>query len=76
MVIKKYYLKMFEHIKDENNLYYKISAYYKALISREAGDTAGYQENINTLREYKALSYSEYEDGYAFHWNVGKVPPF
>lgn len=56
-------LDMFSHIQDETDLYYLMSAYYKALICKEAGDEAGYQSCLNLLKQYTPDSTEE-----DMHW--------
>ncbi len=45
-------LKMFSQIQDETDMYYLLSAYYKALICKETGDEAGYQLYYDSLKHY------------------------
>lgn len=58
-------LRMFSQIKDETDMYYTLSAYYKALIYQETGDTVQYQACMKILAEYESpydSSYSEWSE--------------
>ena len=61
-------LKMFEYTNEEKDLYYIMAAYYKALICKDAGDTAGYQENLNILNDYEDIVVSYYDDNIMIDW--------
>ena len=45
-------LNMFSYIQDETDMYYLLSAYYKALICQEAGDGEGYEAYVDMLAQY------------------------
>ncbi|MFA5675914.1 MAG: hypothetical protein WDA65_05245 [Christensenellales bacterium] len=62
-------LEMFGHAEKEKDIYYIMSAYYKALICKEAGDNEGYLYNTNILKEYNALADSAYEEGYVLEFS-------
>ncbi len=45
-------LDMFSRIRGNDELYRKMSAYYKALICKKAGDDTGYQSYMDSVRQY------------------------
>lgn len=54
----------FAKIQDKADMYYVMSAYYKALICKEAGDNAGYQACVDLLKCNAVPSESETENEY------------
>jgi hypothetical protein len=44
---------MLSQVTDKTSIYYLLSAYYKALLCKEAGDSAGFEANLKTLNGYE-----------------------